>query len=152
MAPEHTREALFTALYNRSCYATTGERIILGFSIAGIPMGSELSTKVKPGLVYNRHLTGYVAGTSLIKEIEVIRNGKLIHTLYPNEFSLEFSFDDSEMITQTALRGAGEAPDFVYYYLRVLQEDGHMAWSSPIWIDLHDIQPQAALKKIKKKA
>ncbi len=152
MAPEHTREALFTALYNRSCYATTGERIILGFAIAGIPMGSELSTKTKPGLVYNRHISGYVAGTCPIKEIEVIRNGKLIHTLYPNEPNLEFTFDDSEMITQVALPGTSETPDFVYYYLRVLQEDGHMAWTSPIWIDLHDIQPQVAPKKAKKKA
>ena len=23
-----------------------------------------------------------------------------------------------------------------YYYLRVRQQDGHCAWSSPIWIDL----------------
>ncbi|MGZ3733050.1 MAG: DUF3604 domain-containing protein, partial [Parachlamydiaceae bacterium] len=26
-------------------------------------------------------------------------------------------------------------PPFVYYYLRVTQVDGHMAWSSPIWVD-----------------
>src|SRR3989339_355132 len=152
MAPEHTREALFAALYNRSCYATTGERIILGFSIAGIPMGSELSTKVKPGLVYNRHISGYVAGTSPIKEIEIIRNGKLIHTLRPNESNVDFTFDDPEMITQVALPSNSEAPAFVYYYLRILQENGHMAWSTPIWIDLHDIQPQSPPKKMKKKA
>ena len=151
MAPEHTREALFTALHNRNCYATTGERIILGFAIAGIPMGSELSTKVKPGLVYNRHISGYVAGTSLIKEIEVIRNGELIHTLRPDVLHLEFTFDDSDMIEQISLPPNGEGVPFVYYYLRILQEDGHMAWSSPIWIDLHDIQPQAAPKKLKKK-
>ncbi|MES2121405.1 MAG: DUF3604 domain-containing protein, partial [Chlamydiota bacterium] len=35
LAIEQTREALFQALYNRSCYATTGERIVVGFSIAG---------------------------------------------------------------------------------------------------------------------
>lgn len=151
MSPEHTKESLFTAVYNRSCYATTGERIILGFNIAGIPMGSELSTKTKPGLVYNRHISGYIAGTSLIKEIEVIRNGKLIHTLYPNKIDLDFTYDDSDMITNISLPGEGEAPPFVYYYIRVLQEDGHMAWSSPIWIDLHDIQPQSAPKKLKKK-
>ena len=23
---------------------------------------------------------------------------------------------------------------FVYYYIRILQEDGEMAWSSPIWV------------------
>lgn len=151
MAQEHTRESIFAALYNRSCYATTGERIILGFFIAGIPMGSEISTKVKPGLVYNRYITGYVAGTSPIEEIQIIRNGSLVHTLHPKQSHLEFSFDDSEMITQLAIEPEGDAPPFVYYYLRILQENGHIAWSSPIWIDLHDVQPQP-LKKAKKKA
>ncbi len=150
MAPEQTREALFTALYNRCCYATTGERIIVGFSIAGIPMGSELSTKVKPGLAFNRHIAGYIAGTSAIEEIEIIRNGQVIHTLYPKQPNLEFTFDDAEPIAQIALPSGSELPPFVYYYLRIKQEDGHIAWSSPIWIDLHDIQLMAP-KKVKKK-
>jgi hypothetical protein len=151
MAAEQTRESLFQALYNRNCYATTGERIILGFSIAGIPMGSEISTKVKPGLVYNRHIAGYVAGTAPITEIQIIRNGSLLHTIYPKTPHLEFSFDDAELISQIALSPPGEGCDFVYYYLRILQEDGHIAWSSPIWIDLQDVQPMV-VKKAKKKA
>lgn len=152
LAPEHTRESIFTALYNRNCYATTGERIILGFAIAGIPMGSELSTKVKPGLAYNRHISGYVAGTSPIQEIEIIRNGEVIHTIQPGKSNVDFTFDDAEMIAPVALPSGTEAPGFVYYYIRVLQENGHIAWSSPIWIDLDDTQVQAPPKKTKKKA
>ncbi len=149
LATDHTRDSLFQALFNRQCYATTGERIILGFSIAGASIGSELSTKIKPGLVYNRHITGYVAGTGPVASIEIIRNGSTIHTIKPEGFTCDFNFDDSEMISQVALPGGNDLPPFVYYYIRILQEDGHIAWSSPIWIDLHDM-PVVAAKKAKK--
>ena len=39
-APELTREAIWDALWHRRCYATTGKRIILEFSVDGEPMGS----------------------------------------------------------------------------------------------------------------
>ena len=58
-AKEHNRASLLEALNNRSCYATTGEKIILGLHIARFPMGTELDTKTRPGLEFNRHITGY---------------------------------------------------------------------------------------------
>lgn len=136
LAPEQTRESLFQALVNRSCYATTGARIVLGFSIAGSGMGSELSTRAKPGLLFNRHMTGFVGGTAPIKEILFIRNGIPFHTLHPRTIHYEFAIDDMEPLTKLFLTSSQEEkPPFVYYYIRVLQEDGHIAWSSPIWID-----------------
>lgn len=139
IATEHSRESLFQALTNRSCYATTGPRIVLGFYIAGAPIGSELNTKTKPGLNFNRHITGFIAGTAPIKEVLFIRNGKPFHTLYPNAEQIEFAFDDDELLTQVVLPAPQEDRSaFVYYYMRVLQEDGHMAWVSPIWIDQTD--------------
>lgn len=149
MAIEQTREALWQALHNRSCYATTGERIVLGLSIAGAPMGSELNTKLKPGLQFNRHLTGYVAATSPIKAVEIIRNGSLLHTLNPQGAHFDFAFDDSEVMQKIVLPPGKGAFPFIYYYLRVIQEDGHMAWSSPIWVDLVD--PLSSLSTGKKK-
>jgi hypothetical protein len=150
LALEQTRETLANAINNRSCYATTGERIILGFSIAGAPMGSELSAKIKPGLVLNRHITGYVAGTSAIKEIEFIRNGEVFHTLNPNKETVDFAFDDALALEKVILASPDERPPFAYYYMRVTQEDGHVAWSSPIWID-HPEMVDMPLKKAKKK-
>ena len=94
IAPTHTREALIEALYQRSCYATTGERIIVGLYLAGIPMGKEISTADKPGLAINRHLSGYVAGTTKLRTVEIIRNGKVIKTFEPNSYFLEFIYDD----------------------------------------------------------
>lgn len=147
IAPAHTREALIEALYQRSCYATTGERIIVGLSLAGVPMGKEVSTADKPGLAINRHLSGYVAGTTQLQKVEIIRNGKVIKTFEPNHYALEFAFDDMTPLEKVVINSKEKNPPFVYYYIRVLQEDGHMAWSSPIWVDYI---PLSALPKTQK--
>lgn len=152
LAIEQTREALWQALHNRCCYATTGERIIVGFSIANIFMGNELNTKTKPGLNFNRHITGYVAGTDILEEITIIRNGLPFHTIRPNTTHIDFVFDDTESLPKIALKSPDERPPFVYYYIRVTQKNGHMAWASPIWLDLTDQIPVITPPKKKKKA
>ena len=49
----------------------------------------------------------------------------LIHRLVPDELArASFEFTDSP--------GTEKAED--YYYLRVTQENGQVAWSSPIWV------------------
>ena len=150
IAIEQTREALFQALINRSCYATTGDRIVLGFFIAGASMGSELNTKSKPGLNFNRHLTGFVAGTTAIKEISFIRNGKPFHTIHPKQAHYEFAIDDTEQLSKVVFPAQGEKAPFVYYYMRIVQEDGHIAWGSPIWIDQTETVVANQVKKSKK--
>ena len=57
--------------------------MIIGLYLAGIPMGKEISTAEKPGLAINRHLSGYVAGTTKLHKVEIIRNGKVIQTFSP---------------------------------------------------------------------
>lgn len=142
VAAEHNRSALFDALYRRSCYATTGERIIVGFNIAGVSMGGETSTADKPGLTINRHIAGYVAGTCPIKKIEIIRNGKVIHTIEPsNTYHLDFEYDDMVAMEKVYIEDKNGKPPFVYYYIRVTQEDGHIAWASPIWVDYVILSP-----------
>lgn len=136
IAAHHNRDSIIEALYNRSCYATTGARIVMSFEIAGTTMGKELSTKTKPGLSINRYISGTVAGTAPLKSVELIRNGEVVHEWKNIKgTNLEFDFDDSEEPSKFALQGDQSPFPFVYYYLRVLQDDKHMAWSSPIWID-----------------
>jgi Protein of unknown function (DUF3604) len=155
-AIEQTREALFTALYNRCCYATTGKRIILSYSLAGAAIGSELNTRTKPGLLYNRHIAGFVAGTAEIEEVSLIRNGQILHTFHPKTAHFEFVYDDTELLSKILLSSPDDKPSFAYYYIRVLQKDGHIAWGSPIWIDnpsLQEMPDQAIVpntKKVKK--
>lgn len=122
LAPELTREALFDALYHRRCYATTGEPIVLDFRINGHLIGSEISVQTTP------HLEVMVTGSGPLRAVEIIRSGHVfsgVHTI-PGEniLTMQFALDDSIIIP-------GESH---YYYLRVLQTDGNMAWSSPIWL------------------
>lgn len=134
MCKKYSREAIFESLYQRACYATTGPRIIVGFHVAGHPMGSELSTATKPGLLVNRHISGFVAGCAPITKVEIVRNGEVIKTFNPPNYHFDFFHDDMDSFSNITLEVKG-APPFVFYYLRVYQEDEHMAWSSPIWID-----------------
>lgn len=133
IAKTYNRDGIFDALQRRACYATTGERIIVGFYVAGHMMGSELSTALKPGLNLNRHISGYVAGTANIKEIEIIRNGTVIKTFQPTTYHYDFYHDDMDPMDEITLNNGGNP--FIFYYLRVTQVDDHIAWSSPIWVD-----------------
>lgn len=135
LAREQSKEDLVQALVSRSCYATTGERIILGFNLAGASMGGELTTKAKPGLVFNRHLIGYIAGTFSLKEVVIVRNGVPLKVFHPNDYFFDFTYDDAEHLSEVVLPSSENRPNFVFYYLRVTQQNGHMAWSSPIWVD-----------------
>lgn len=147
IAAEQTKASISDALYNRSCYATTGERMIIGFQIAGNAMGSETSNAVKPGLQYNRHIAGHAAGTTKLEKIEIIRNGKVIHTIKPEGYSTEFTYDDTTALDKVSTDAKDKNPPFVYYYIRVTQEDGHIAWSSPIWIDFIKDVPKKLIPK-----
>jgi len=146
LSASHTREGILHAIFKRSCYATTGPRIIVGFQVAGSPIGSELTTKTKLGLIYNRHISGYVVGTAPIEEVLIIRNGKPFHAFHPKGDTFEFTFDDDELLKKIILKTKKDRPPFIYYYMRVLQDDGHIAWASPIWID-HEVAHSAEKKK-----
>jgi hypothetical protein len=142
LAKEHTRSSLIDALQRRSCYATTGEKIILGLHIANHPMGSEIDVKARPGLEFNRHITGYAIGTKPLSEVTLVRNGKDWKKVPHNGEKAEFEIDDQELLSEIILEPNKEEQFlFVYYYLRVVQEDGAIAWSSPIWV-----QNSAAVK------
>lgn len=134
MCKKYSREAIYEALYQRSCYATTGPKIIVGFFVAGHPMGQELNSQQKPGLMVNRHISGFVAGTDRIQRVEIVRNGDVIKTFEPQNYHFDYYHDDMDNLANVTL-DAKNGPPFVFYYLRVYQEDGHLAWSSPVWID-----------------
>lgn len=149
IAKDQTRDSLMEALQKRSCYATTGKKIIAGLSVANEPMGSVISTASKPGLLYNRYISGYVIGTTKLKEVLLLRNNKVLTRFTPNNFQFEFTFDDTEPLKDICIKAKEDKPAFIFYYLRAIQEDSHIVWTSPIWIDLE--QEVNGLKKQKKK-
>jgi len=136
-APELTREALWDALFARHCYATTGERILLEFTLDGHPLGSELDSLTPDDLRQPRRIRVRAAGTAPILALEVLRNNRVVYRAEPRAEVAALAWEDAaDLSTQDALlRGeqAGEPP-FAFYYCRLLQEDGHCAWGSPVWL------------------
>jgi len=114
-AGKKTREDIWKALYERHCYGTTGPRIYLEFSLNGHPMGSELQAD-------KRELNIYCIAASAPASIEVIKNNRVFKTIRKSGPECSVSIYD----------GPEKKEDF--YYLRLIQNDGEMAWSSPIWV------------------
>ena len=114
-------------------------------------MGSEIDTKSRPGLEFNRHITGYAIGTQPLTEVAIIRNGKVFRTLKAEKAEIDFAIDDTDLLSTVVLETSEEKPPFAYYYLRVTQADGHIAWSSPIWVDLNAKTAGPIAMKVKKK-
>ncbi len=129
---------LFFALRERSCYATTGARILLQVLINEHPMGQLVEVSAdEEKIMRERRIVARVYGTAPIERIEVIRNNVEICTYRGDGEDVKFEWVDQQSLTRIALprnlRGGGLT---CYYYVRVTQKDGEMAWSSPIWFML----------------
>jgi len=131
IAPQLTREAVWDALWARRCYATNGPRILLDFSLDGLPMGTERYVKRFPA---RRTLRYRVVGTEKLLAVELIRQGRIIASARPTKREAQGDFRDSEPLGKVTLTGGYHPGPTVYYYLRVRQADGGLAWSSPVWL------------------
>lgn len=116
-SPANTREDIFAALQARRCYAAT-DRILLDFRLNGEYMGGEVPLS-SPPIVHVR-----AAGTAPFMQVDLIRNNRVIHQTGNGAWEIEFEFKDHEKV---------HPGDF--YYVRVVQQDGGMAWASPIWLE-----------------
>lgn len=114
---ERTRMAVLEALRARRCYATSGARLLLEVSLGGAPGGGELAPASNALLELDVH------GTSAIARIDLIRSGAVVR-------SWEGSGEWSVAVRQELMNL--EAGDYVY--VRVVQQDGGLAWSSPIFV------------------
>jgi len=115
----HTRKDIFNALYQRAVYATTGVRIHLEFSVNGKPMGSILRLpQESEAAIAIRCL-----GTSAIKVVEIVTE---------RGSAVRYTPDSDEMEARCTLPVAKIEP---WCYVKVVQYDEHIAWSSPIWIE-----------------
>lgn len=133
MARELTRDAIWQALHERRCYATTGDRILLDFTLNGAPMGSDLAVDLAQ---YGaRRFTMRVAGTYRIDSVELLRNNEAVFQARPATDVWEAEYTDTDPLPGLALAPTfpNDRP-FAFYYLRVTQGNRQTAWASPIWL------------------
>ncbi|MBO6933854.1 MAG: CehA/McbA family metallohydrolase [Deltaproteobacteria bacterium] len=112
-APSLSREAIFTALKERRCYGTSGAKIRLDFTVGGHPMGSELDAG-------EHQVVGTVVGASELARVELVGATGVLAS------GAVDGVDGSLDVTM-------RFPEPGYGYLRVVQVDGEMAWSSPVF-------------------
>jgi hypothetical protein len=136
-AAERTRRAIFEAMRNRRTVATTGSRMLLTYKLNGQPFGSELSLKGDPTLTSARKLVVEFHGTAPAAKVDIIRNNKIVHSRPGNgQRDVSATWLDTEPIGNTWMPAARYCNHpFTFYYVRVTQTDGEIAWASPVWID-----------------
>jgi len=121
-----SRETIFDGIQNRRAYATTGAKILLSFSINGHDMGEEFEIKRNK----SRKIIIEAHGESPISEVDIIREN-------PAEPVKVWKWD-TPVFDPGTLEWTDDSPlaASTWYYVRVIQSDNQMAWSSPIWVDL----------------
>jgi hypothetical protein len=128
LSEEFTRQALFDAIKHRHAYGAT-DNIVLDFqAISGgdtYIMGDIIRADTAP------MLTIRAIGTDTITQLVIVKNQRIIYSGRPNARTVDLEFSDHDFET-----GAN------YYYVRVLQHDGQLAWSSPIWVESPDHPPR----------
>ncbi len=130
-APKLDRESIFQALKARRCYATTGQRIILRFWLNGCFMGEEIQLKDAAEV---KEIRVEVATVGDLETVEVLKNGKTIYC-YNGHLTPGLGWwRDNGWEMETRVLDKEITKDTDYYYVRVTQKDGGMAWSSPVWV------------------
>ena len=117
-APELTREAILDALRARHCYGTSAAKIVLDVRVNGHLMGEKIAAPAGESVEVKIH----VACPAEIDRVEVCRNNQFIYTKQPDGNEVDLTFVDRNPL-----------PKRSYYYVRVIQKDEELAWSSPVW-------------------
>jgi hypothetical protein len=130
-----SQEDIFAALRERACYATTGHRPLVTFSINGHAAGSLIEVEgSNRELLAERKIQAVVHGTAMVDRIEVLRNNTEVCTYRGDGEDVEFEWVDQQELGRIALqRSVRGRQQTCYYYLRITQADGEIAWTSPIW-------------------
>jgi len=119
-SPELTRKAVWEAFRKRHVYATSGPKMILHFRVADAPMGSRVAWPSSRGKI---PLAVRAVGCEPITEVEILRDGDPVFRWKGMEAQVLFFPEDTVSPNEEH-----------WYYARVTQQDGNMAWSSPVWV------------------
>ena len=115
--PKIDRESILDAIHKRQTYGAT-DNLIVAFEADGHFMGSEYTTSKPPVLKLS------VRGTANVDRVDLIRNAKYIYASSPGKSEVDVTYTDME--PEKGLN---------YYYFRLVQADGEVAWASPIWVN-----------------
>jgi hypothetical protein len=112
------RDSILGAIRARRTYAAT-DNIVVDFRYGNHFMGESVSPKTA------LPITARVEGTGPLTRVSIVKNGRVVYAPEAVGQATRFTYTD-----RAPERGTS------YYYLRVEQQDGQIAWSSPVWVTL----------------
>jgi hypothetical protein len=131
VAEDRTRPAILDAFQKRHCYAAT-DNILMDVRMGERLMGDEFIHKgpEKPSVAVRIH------GTAALERVEIIKDFVTVYSAEPRKAAFECTWTDFD-----------PRPGVSWYYVRVLQTDGQVAWSSPLWVTIPGPKQTAGKKK-----
>jgi hypothetical protein len=119
--PSTARPDIVESMRKRHAYGAT-DNIVLDYRAHDRQgrewiMGDSFESTAAPKLSVK------VLGTSALESVEIIKDGKFVYQTRPSGDTVEFDYTDTAA-------AAGQS----WHYVRVMQKDRNMAWSSPIWV------------------
>jgi hypothetical protein len=113
------RAALISAFKARRTFAAT-DNIVVDLRMGDHFMGDLFDSSA------TAPLKAYVKGTGSIERVDVIKSNRVVYSAPGGLLETTFTWSDADV-----------KPGEVFYYIRVEQKDGQIAWSSPIWVRYH---------------
>jgi hypothetical protein len=117
LTDEVSRQGIIEAFKKRHSYGAT-DNIVMDVRSGEHIMGDTFTTAKRPTLDIHVHGTGPIA------KVHVIRDNKYVYNAEPKDRKATLRYTDMD-----AKQGQSH-----YYYVRVEQADGNLAWASPMWI------------------
>ncbi len=127
LVDEFTREGMLDAIRRRHAYGAT-DNILLDVTVE-TPSGERWT---QGDIFYSApqpRMRLFVRGTATIERVDVIKNNNIVYTNNPGCQICKVEYTDYD---PDGAMGAIASESF--YYVRVRQFDGQLAWSSPVWV------------------
>ncbi|MCF8362916.1 MAG: DUF3604 domain-containing protein [Prolixibacteraceae bacterium] len=119
---EVSRKGIIEALRARRCFGTTGDKIFMDVKVDNAFMGEIAKLNGVPEIQIKTQ------GQKEIERVELLRNSRVIKSWKPE------NADETFMVKYIDEHYQKEN-DVLYYYVRVRQNDEHLAWSSPVFFE-----------------
>jgi hypothetical protein len=115
--PDPTRQGVLNAIRKRHTYGAT-DNIVMDVRMGEHFMGDEFA------LAQAMPLHVKARGTGAVAKVDVIKDNNVIYSTDPKKQNVDFEFTDK-----------GSVKGRHFYYIRLMQEDGMIAWTSPMFIN-----------------
>ncbi|MEO7649421.1 MAG: DUF3604 domain-containing protein, partial [Bryobacteraceae bacterium] len=120
IAEDGTREGLMNAMRKRHTYAATSN-ILMDYRLSAggkaAIQGDDIVSSSLP------ELSAKIVGTGALSRVVIVRDNEYIYSQQPQGETFDLKYRENSLTK-------GQH----YYYVRVDQKDGNVAWSSPIWV------------------